>query len=267
MRFERRDDERKRSICILDMSAAKVNKESAAQLRRIQKAEDLKELYAKINRVRNDRERTGVTRIEISKHPTMDPKSCTEWIQVDVPTEVLMHLQKRNQAHFGQAHGSPFTIPPLFRSSRILRWWLGKSMFPGWNIRQKIYDPNVQLLLQHLHQVHEMYISKSRLTMTGEEFASKLKIWTESTTTSPSGHLFYEPSGWGSHSRVSSYLWWIKYHAARALWLPPLVDKLRIGKRILIYTLANNRQYYIIQRSGYMSASPHTSDTFIWSRF
>jgi hypothetical protein len=113
MRFERRDDERKRSICILDMSAAKVNKESAAQLRRIQKAEDLKELYAKINRVRNDRERTGVTRIEISKHPTMDPKSCTEWIQVDVPTEVLMHLQKRNQAHFGQAHGSPFTIPPL----------------------------------------------------------------------------------------------------------------------------------------------------------
>jgi hypothetical protein len=195
MSFERRDDERKRSLCIFDMSAAKVDKESAAQLRRIQKAEDLKELYTMMNRMRNDRERTGVTRIKISKHPTMNPKSRMEWIHVDVPTEVLMHLQKRNQAHFGQAHGSPFTIPPLSDHLGFCGDGWASQRFLDGTYNTAICDPNVQLLLQHLHQVHEMYISKSRLTMTGEEFASKLKIWTESTTTSPSGHLFYEPSG------------------------------------------------------------------------
>ncbi len=63
--------------------------------------------------MQTERARKGVTSIEIPKHPEEDPKSCTEWVQVDVPTEVLKHLQRRNQAHFGQAKGTPYTISPL----------------------------------------------------------------------------------------------------------------------------------------------------------
>ena len=54
-----------------------------------------------------------MVRLEIPLHPAEDPKSCSEWTQVDIPSDVLRLLQSRNRLHFGQAHGTPFTIPPL----------------------------------------------------------------------------------------------------------------------------------------------------------
>ena len=56
---------------------------------------------------------TTKTRLEIPKHPADDPKYCTEWQVIDVPSEIVQHLQQRNQKGFGQAHGTPFTVPPL----------------------------------------------------------------------------------------------------------------------------------------------------------
>jgi hypothetical protein len=87
-------------------SPFKSDKEHSQKLRRLQKAEDLKQLFRKLKALRTD-QRQGVTRVEIPLHPGTDPKSCTEWRQIDVPTEVLFHLQQRNRNHFGQACGSP----------------------------------------------------------------------------------------------------------------------------------------------------------------
>ena len=51
-------------------------------------------------------------------------------------------------------------------------------------------EANVKLLIQHLEQVHEMETNESRPTITADEFRGKLKVWSESTSTSPSGmHL------------------------------------------------------------------------------
>ena len=52
-------------------------------------------------------------RIEVPAQDNQDPKQCQEWRSIDIPTEVLAHLQTRNRKHFGQAHGTLFTIPPL----------------------------------------------------------------------------------------------------------------------------------------------------------
>ena len=51
----------------------------------------------------------GITRIEIPTDPNDDPKKCTEWQTIDVPTDILYHLQTRNRQHFGQARNTPFT--------------------------------------------------------------------------------------------------------------------------------------------------------------
>jgi hypothetical protein len=40
-------------------------------------------------------------------------KDCKDWITVDAPNKVVEKLQDRNQVYFGQAQGTPFTIPPL----------------------------------------------------------------------------------------------------------------------------------------------------------
>ncbi len=46
--------------------------------------------------------------------PTIsDPKTCQSWTQIDVPREALRLFQERNRAHFGQVHGTPFTITPF----------------------------------------------------------------------------------------------------------------------------------------------------------
>jgi hypothetical protein len=52
-------------------------------------------------------------RLEIPLRPDTDPKQCNDWQIIDVPSEIVNQLKKRNQLHFGQAHGTPFTVPPL----------------------------------------------------------------------------------------------------------------------------------------------------------
>ena len=188
--FVNREQERRDSIAALAKSPFPADKAQAQKLRQIQKAEDLDQLFKKLKAVRKTDMRKGVTRIEIPIHPTTDPKTCTEWRQIDVPTEILQHLQTRNRTHFGQAHGSPFTVAPLldqlgFRgdgdaADNILR---GRYDATG-------LDDNVALLIQHLQQSEAMEALETRPTISEQEYAGKLRVWRESTSTSPSGmHL------------------------------------------------------------------------------
>jgi len=58
------------------------------------------------------------------------------------------------------------------------------------NYDSSTLDSNVALLVQHLKQTDEMAALQTHPTISTEEYTSKLKIWTESTSTSPSGlHL------------------------------------------------------------------------------
>lgn len=107
------------------------------------------------------------------------------------PPEVVRHcLQEQNRHHFGQAHGTPFTIPPL--SDQL--GFTGTSKAQG-EMLKGTYDtsphpPSVQLLLSHLQHTQEMAEDTSRPTISENNFIRKLKVWSESTTTSPSGmHL------------------------------------------------------------------------------
>ena len=144
----------------------------------------------------------SMTRIEIPLHPSKDPKSSTEWSVIDVPSEIVSNLQRRNRLHFGQAHGTPFTVSPLKKR-------LGFSGYSEHadNISQRgsedypSLDENVKLLLDHLKLLmEEMADHPSYPTITDEEFVGKLKVWKETTTTSPSGaHL-------GHHKALIAFL-------------------------------------------------------------
>ena len=189
--IRRRDDEMVRKLQQLDQSESTADRDTAQKLRRIRKAEDIKNLFKKLKYVRTKTERRGVTRLEIPRDPSIDPKKCTEWKQVDVPTEVLDLLQSRNRMHFGQAHGTPFTVPPL--STHL--GFDGDSSY-GNQILNGTYDcstlnPNVQLLIRYLQRIHNIIDSSNDTIMiAADEYRDKLKVWSEATTTSPSGiHL------------------------------------------------------------------------------
>ena len=185
-----RDQERQQKIECLEATQTKVDLASAKRLRRMKKAEDVKQLFEKIRYVRMATNSRGVTRLEIPLNPMDDPKECTEWQMIDVPSEILQVLHERNCAHFGQAQGTPFTVPPLsndlgFRgdgpaSTEILEGCYDASQL----------NDNVQLLLKHLRQVQTLVELPSFPTISDEEFCGKIRSWAESTTTSPSGlHL------------------------------------------------------------------------------
>ena len=188
--FVNRAQERRDSITALSQSPFPADKEQAQKLRQIQKAEDLDQLFKKLKAVRKSDTRKGVTRIEIPVHPSTDPKTCTEWRQIDVPTDILRHLQTRNRAHFGQAHGSPFTASPLidhlgFRGDGEAADEILNGTYDTTGL-----DDHVVLLIQHLQQSAAMDALDTRPTISEQEYVGKLRAWRESTSTSPSGmHL------------------------------------------------------------------------------
>jgi hypothetical protein len=89
---QHRQTERHERIKELSSSPLKNDKEQGQILRRLQKAEDIKQLFRKLKVLRAPHQRQGVTRIEIPLHPDEDPKECPEWQQIEVPTEVLFQL-------------------------------------------------------------------------------------------------------------------------------------------------------------------------------
>jgi exonuclease III len=188
--FARRDTERAQKITELESSVLPADKASAQRLRRFRKAEDINHLFSKLRGLQNPGRRQGLTRIEIPTIPGTDPKTCVQWRQIDVPTEVLYHLQQRNKEHFGQAHGTPFTIPPLSIDLGFCGDGPASAAMLDGSYDSSMLDSNVGLLVQHLKQTDEMAALQTHPTISTEEYTSKLKIWTESTSTSPSGlHL------------------------------------------------------------------------------
>jgi hypothetical protein len=148
-------------------------------------------LFQKLQLARQSGQKNGVVgTIEIPLHADDDPKSCSQWTQVDVPTEVVRHLQERNRQHFGQAHGTPFTIPPLSEHLGFIGSSDAQEQMLKGTFDISTYSPSDQLLLIHLHQTHKMAADAARPTISEADFIGKLKVWTESTSTSPSGmHL------------------------------------------------------------------------------
>jgi hypothetical protein len=167
------------------------NKAKVRILKQLRKAEEIKKMFQKLQILRKSKVRSGITRIEIPEDDNDDPKTCKRWKVVDIPSEILTHLQNRNRKHFGQAQGSPFTTPPL---SDDLGFTGGNKcadiiLQGGYDVAAKLNDA-VQFLIKHLKQTEYAKEHRIKPTITQLEFIGKIKRWRESTSTSPSGlHL------------------------------------------------------------------------------
>ena len=187
---KQRKDELHNRIAALETSGKKSDAATAIILRRLQKAEEIKQLFAKLRSFRIKDARRGVTSIEIPLHPDTDPKACQEWQTIEVPSEIVEHLQTRNKAHFGQAHGTPFTTPPLADDLGFCGDKPGAAQILQGQYDDTPFAESVRLLIQHLRITQEVALDNSHPTITDKEFIGKLKVWRESTATSPSGlHL------------------------------------------------------------------------------
>jgi len=115
-----------------------------------------------------------------------DPKTCLTWKTITKPDEIEYYIQLRNQGHFGQAQGTPFTEPPL---SEQIDW--AATTATSESILSGTYTSNIphcQAFLDTCRTASDLDIIPKRIEET--EFAGKIKSWRETTSTSPSGrHL------------------------------------------------------------------------------
>ena len=161
----------------------------ALKWRNIQKAEDIKAMYRKLRFVcKNSDQRSGLSSLEVPLDPTDDPKKCTVWRTVDTPEEITEYLLARNQLHFGQAAGTPFTVPPLnvlvdFSASTKTSELILKGNYDNTELADI-----TRLLLTHLKC--KVPLDLLPQSITEADMQKKFSLWKESTSTSPSGrHL------------------------------------------------------------------------------
>jgi hypothetical protein len=129
-------------------------------------------------------------RIEVPLRPGEDPKKCTDWKTINVPTNVLQHLQTRNRVHFGQAKTTPFTTSPLGDELGFTGHLdTAQEILQGTYDSSKLPSP-VRLLISHLQHRDCPQLSSQRPFIEDDEYTAKLKCWSKTTSTSPSGlHL------------------------------------------------------------------------------
>ena len=97
-----------------------------------------------------------MTKVEVPVNQHDDPETCQHWKVVDIPSEVLDHLQRRNRKHFGQAQGSPFTIDPLteqFGYSGLTA--TANQVLDGTYIPADGTDESVQAILSHISTINQ----------------------------------------------------------------------------------------------------------------
>jgi hypothetical protein len=188
--FEVRETERAKQIEELEADLDPSNRKKAKILRNLKKAEEMKHLFQKLQTLRNVRKNSGITRIEVPTRPNEDPKKCSDWKIIDVPTEILHHLQTRNRKHFGQAQNTPFTTTPLSEELGFTGdTEIANDILHGRYDASKL-SQSVQLLISHLNKCNEPQISAQRPSISDDKYVAKLKCWSETTSTSPSGlHL------------------------------------------------------------------------------
>lgn len=118
-----------------------------------------------------------------------DPKSATKWKMVLEPRAIEYYLMIRNYQHFGQSHGTPFTVEPLNQDID----WTATSAASEEILQGTYSQPTyiTELCTQVLANCKRLYTDDSIPVEISElDFKGKVLSWNERTTTSPSGrHL------------------------------------------------------------------------------
>ena len=172
-----------------------MDKQIEKNIKRIKKAEELTKTYRKLKILRDPTSTNGITRILITTNPDNNPKTCTDWTEINILEEITTNLLQYNQMHFGQAKGTPFTIAPLDTEVNFSGTTIYCQLILARNSPYKGHQAG-KIIMASLPQKFFDTISP---TLTQHQFDGKIKNWPEETTTSPSNrhlghiHALYKP--------------------------------------------------------------------------
>eukprot|EP00957_Ditylum_brightwellii_P207280 15352273-Ditylum_brightwellii.AAC.1 len=111
-----------------------------------------------------------------------DPKKAQQWRTVNIPEEILHYLTIQNRCYFGQAKGTPFTLPSL---SQYFDWAANSSvseMVLKDEFNSKELDEVQKLFIQHCKL--EPFDKVISTKITKSQLKGKVAKWRENITTS-----------------------------------------------------------------------------------
>jgi hypothetical protein len=177
-----------RQIELSDDPNQKVNQQI---VQRIQRAEAKRRSHARIKTAMTDTTKGGLTHIIVPKGSQPDdypyePETVTEWEKIYDPKLIEQYILARNKAHFSQAQGTPFTIPPLDKighaadtdeADQILRGEIPDS-FSGAD----------EFALKILREIGSSNLPPLQIQFETEQIKQSFRKWKETTSTSPSNN-------------------------------------------------------------------------------
>jgi hypothetical protein len=177
--------------------ALREDKEKSVLLKYLIKAEEIKAMYAKIRAIRKNQSKQGISTLEVPIDRDDDPKMCTHWQTVNLPEEILELLQKRNQAHFRQAKGTPFTIGMMRQAFGFAGSSHTSELVLNGNYTNEETDAITSAVIRFSKK--DTTLDAQSWPLTEADFLGKIRTWKESTSTSPSGvnlshyHALWQP--------------------------------------------------------------------------
>ena len=155
-------------------------------------------VFKRCAQARGNSNSSGFSTIKIPVDPKTHPKDCTEWKTLDCPEEIEQALLTRNRSHFGQSQGTPFTVPPLSHQINFEASTETAELILNGTYSNEELDEITKMLLEHMKKVSEPVVTSN---ITAAKFRSKILLWKERTSTSPSGiHLEHYKAYYATHA-------------------------------------------------------------------
>jgi hypothetical protein len=164
------------------------------RIRILMQAHRQKQYFQRLKRIFKPQNSGGLSYIlvpknfKIAEYP-YDTEMVTDWEPVHDHDEIQQLIQLQNIKHFGQAHNTPFTIPPLNQ----LKWQANsleaKEIIEGSIPTSFVVDnPFTNRVVNYIAQ--RQSLQEIDTFISPEQHSTGLRKWRESTSTSPSGcHL------------------------------------------------------------------------------
>jgi hypothetical protein len=179
------------------ISSAEENEEDAnyqLRLQAIKRAHERRTQYRKIRQILKPQQAGGLSYILVPKDFSPEqypynPDMVTDWEPIHDPEMLQDLIQQRNILHFGQAHGTPFTMEPLNKID-----WAGQSPEACEVLQGSIpleflsENHNVNKIISYI--ANREQLEEIDTHMTPQQISQGFKKWREDTATWPSGcHL------------------------------------------------------------------------------
>ena len=187
-----RDSKQKRDEMLDKMAeeeAQKGNTTKEMELRKIQAAERVRELYSSTTYILNKYKDGAITCLKVpdpSDPNCGNPKKCKKWIEVD-QEEMYETLRKANRENFRKCDGTPFANTELGYLITLPR--VRKAILEGtFDIEAHTDDYLTQELLRSMRHTPESRVAKPLpIKFSSAEFRNKIRTTKERKSGSPCG--------------------------------------------------------------------------------